>query len=262
MKVCFFARLRDPHLLRKMSFYADDIRILEELGHEVFPVTDISKIPFRCDLYFVWWYGWGALPLLLAKVLNRPKVVAGALHYEEPRYGYFGRPFYHRWMTRWSVRNADAVLAISRIELEGVKKIGARHPVLAYLCASNAAPVAAWSGRENLVFSIGHMYQRASIDRKGFDNVVRAIPLVAQTIPDVRFVMAGTVGGEFYLDRLAESLNVSGRVTFPGQIDNEARSKYLSQARVLAQPAEFEGFGLAQLEAMIHGLPVVTSPAG
>ncbi len=262
MKVCFFVRLFDPNLLRKMSFYADDIRILEELGHQVFPVTEISKIPFWCDLYFVWWYGWGALPLLLAKILNRPNVVAGAVHYEERRYGYFARPFYHRWMTRWSVRNADAVLAISRIELEGVKKIGATHPFLAYLCASNPAPVVGWSGRENLVFSIGHMNQKASIDRKGFDNVLRAIPLVARIVPDVRFVMAGTIGGEFYLDQLASSLDVSDRVMFPGQIDNETRSKYLSQARVLAQPAEFEGFGLAQLEAMVHGLPVVTSPAG
>ena len=69
--------------------------------------------------------------------------------------------------------------------------------------------VVGWERRSNVVFSIGHMNRTYSIDRKGFDNVVRAIPIVARSIPDVRFVLAGTKGGEFYLDKLAADLGVS-----------------------------------------------------
>jgi phosphatidylinositol alpha-1,6-mannosyltransferase len=123
------------------------------------------------------------------------------------------------------------------------------------------AQIPAPEGRKPLVFSIGHLFA-AAIRRKGFDSLVRAVPLVLDKHPDARFVVAGSIGSGFFLDDLAEELGVSAYVKFPGRISNEERAQYYSTARVLAQPSEYEGFGLAQLEAMSYGLPVVTSPSG
>jgi len=86
------------------------------------------------------------------------------------------------------------------------------------------------------------------------------VPLVLERNPDARFVIAGSIGSDFFLEELAEKLGVSSYISFPGRISNEERTQYYSTARVLAQPSEYEGFGLAQLEAMSYGLPVVTSP--
>jgi len=80
------------------------------------------------------------------------------------------------------------------------------------------------------------------------------------------------------LDLLTDSLALVGQhgvycrsERFPGkpkmdialvleQLDDA--KQLLQSAMVLAQPSAYEGFGLAQLEAMGAGLPVVTSPVG
>jgi glycosyltransferase involved in cell wall biosynthesis len=116
--------------------------------------------------------------------------------------------------------------------------------------------------REQVVFSIGHLCA-TGIARKAFDNVVRSIPLVLKEFPSARFVMAGSPGDGFEkLVSLRRELGIEAVLDFPGAIDRRARTEYLRRARVLVQPGAYEGFGLAQLEAMGCGAPVVTSRVG
>ena len=263
MKICVYARIADgERMLRKVSFYSVDIQILRELGHEVVTVTAARQIPLDCDLYYIFWAGWGALPLALCKLNGRPNLIVSALHYHDVESGYFTKAWYKRAIVRWSVRHTDAFLAVSQIEYEGCRLLGARNPQMLYHAVTIPADSPGWAARENIVFSIGHLNSAERIARKGFENVVRAIPMVAQAIPDIHFVMAGTIGSGFVLDKLAKELGVGDRVTFPGQIENCERDRYFSRSRVLAQPSAYEGFGVAQAEAMAYGLPVVSSRGG
>ncbi len=47
-----------------------------------------------------------------------------------------------------------------------------------------------------------------------------------------------------------------------GWVDDGTRADLLHAARVLAYPSVYEGFGLPPLEAMLAGVPVVTTTAG
>jgi glycosyltransferase involved in cell wall biosynthesis len=163
---------------------------------------------------------------------------------------------------RLSLRLADEIIVASGVEAEGVRILSGREPVLVHHSVHVPESLAGWAARRNLVFSLGHMSTEASIMRKRFDNVVRAAAIVVKHVPDVEFVLAGAKGPGFRLDRLAEECGVAHLVRFPGSISNEDRQGYLRLARVLAQPALWEGFGLVQAEAMAEGLPVVTSPSG
>jgi hypothetical protein len=99
---------------------------------------------------------------------------------------------------------------------------------------------------------------------KGLDVLLRAAAIVWKSFPDVRFHIAGDTqpGYEGYrrqLEELRAALGVDGVVTFLGSVDNPGEA--WAGATVYVQPSRREPFGLATLEAMALGIPVVASAA-
>lgn len=260
--VCFFARVPDPALLDGMTFYSEDIAILKELGLQVRSATRLLDVPWTSKFYFVWWPGWGAFVVALAKILGRRSVLISTVHYQDPLYGYHRRSALERMLIRWAERNASLVLPSSTLEYEGAVALGAKNVHLVHHSIRVPEEVRAFEERESLVLSIGHMDYETAIARKRFDNVIRAIPYVLERVPAARFIFAGRVSADCPLASLARTLGVSDVVRFPGFISNVEKIRLLSSARVLAQPAAWEGFGVAQLEALAYGLPMVTSDGG
>ena len=97
---------------------------------------------------------------------------------------------------------------------------------------------------------------------KGHPDLVRAIAIVRERVPQVRVVMGtgwDSVDFEADLRRLADDLGISDSVCLPGGIGPELRADLLAACTVLAHPSWIEPFGLAMLEAMIAGKPVVAA---
>jgi glycosyltransferase involved in cell wall biosynthesis len=262
MRICFFAKAPNKQFLEERGYYWEDIEILRELGHEVILATSFKEIPWNCDLYFTWWYGWGVLSLVKSKLAGKPNIMVGPIHYHDKEFGFFQRPVLQQWLIRLSLRLAEAAVTVSEIEFEGICMLGARRPYMAYHSIVAPELVPGFAEREQVVFSIGHLHA-VGIARKGFENVVRSIPLVLKEFPAAHFVMAGRPDDGFEkLVSLRRELGIEAFLDFPGAIDRRTRTEYLRRARVLVQPGTYEGFGLAQLEAMSYGVPVITSRVG
>jgi glycosyltransferase involved in cell wall biosynthesis len=92
-------------------------------------------------------------------------------------------------------------------------------------------------------------------EQKGIDVAVRALPLLPEDT--VLVVLSNTTEGRAELERLARDLDVANRLFLLGRLPDVAA--WLRRAHVLVHPARWEGFGLAVLEAMLAGLPVVAS---
>jgi glycosyltransferase involved in cell wall biosynthesis len=84
--------------------------------------------------------------------------------------------------------------------------------------------------------------------QKGVDVAIRALA----EIPDAHLVVLGEGPQRMELERLADE-----RVHLPGRVPDVAA--WLRRADVLVHPVRWEGFGLAVLEAMLAGLPVVAT---
>ena len=90
--------------------------------------------------------------------------------------------------------------------------------------------------------------------QKGLDVAVRAL----SSLPDdTVLVVLGEGPEREALETLARSEGVAGRVRLRGREPDVAA--WLRRASLLVHPARWEGFGLAVLEAMLAGLPVVAS---
>ena len=116
--------------------------------------------------------------------------------------------------------------------------------------------------REDFVLTFAWL-QGSNAARKCIPEMVRAIPLVRKRHPEVRFVIAGekaTASPE--LERLARDLGVLDALEFPGVLTREKKIELMQRCKVYASPSLYEGFGLAILEAMSCGAPVVSSGVG
>ncbi|MFC7203837.1 glycosyltransferase family 4 protein [Haloferax namakaokahaiae] len=64
------------------------------------------------------------------------------------------------------------------------------------------------------------------------------------------------------LRRLASELGVADRVMFTGRLSDDDLSDTFRRSHLFAQPSQYEGFGIAALEAMGFGLPALVSTNG
>jgi phosphatidylinositol alpha-1,6-mannosyltransferase len=100
--------------------------------------------------------------------------------------------------------------------------------------------------------------------RKGHDVIVRALPVIRESVPGARWVTIGDGPLRAEIERSAAAEGVDGVVTFLGRVDDAERDSWLDRARVFCMPSRLpaagvggEGFGIVYLEAGAHGLPVI-----
>jgi N-acetyl-alpha-D-glucosaminyl L-malate synthase BshA len=91
---------------------------------------------------------------------------------------------------------------------------------------------------------------------KRVDDVVRIFAAVSQQVAGARLLLAGDGPMRPEIERQAKGLDV----TFAGEQLDVA--PLLQQARVFLFPSETESFGLAGLEALACGVPVIASRTG
>jgi glycosyltransferase involved in cell wall biosynthesis len=102
-----------------------------------------------------------------------------------------------------------------------------------------------------LVVALGRL-----VTYKGFDVLVRAL-----TQLDCHLLVIGTGTQQKHLEGIAGDLGVTTKVSFVGYLSQGDVKVHLHAARVFAFPSitRAEAFGIAQLEAMAAGLPIVNT---
>jgi glycosyltransferase involved in cell wall biosynthesis len=183
---------------------------------------------------------------------------------------------YDTWMTRlrrWSLRRADALIAISDFVKGSLVSSGHRrrttHVVL------NAIDLASWrpgAGREEVRRELG-LPESAPVlitvcrlfGAKGPEELIRALAIVRRDRPDVRLLIVGDDGPmqgayERELLGLVHELGLDDHVTFTGRRSDVSR--LLAAADVYTMPSFDEPFGLVYLEAMAMERPIVALDNG
>ena len=100
---------------------------------------------------------------------------------------------------------------------------------------------------------------------KGLDILVRAMALLKDGSNARLLTVGGDLDRDHTLGRLrsmANGLGLQDRVTFTGAMKHTDLPRYYRAADVFVLPSYYESFGLAPLEAMACGTPVVASRVG
>jgi glycosyltransferase involved in cell wall biosynthesis len=100
--------------------------------------------------------------------------------------------------------------------------------------------------------------------RKGHEDLLRAVAILRPRYPTMRVAICGDWKDSDFtrgLRDLAGQLGIADAIWFAGYVPDELRDAVLDAATVVVHPAVTEPFGLAVVEAMAAGKPVVVADA-
>ena len=115
---------------------------------------------------------------------------------------------------------------------------------------------------QKLILSVGRLQRR-----KGFDNMIRALPALMEKGLDVHYALIGIGEDQDYLLGLASTLGVTDRVHLLGHVSYEDLPRWYNACDIFAMPnrdidGDTEGFGLVYLEAAASGKPSISGITG
>ena len=98
---------------------------------------------------------------------------------------------------------------------------------------------------------------------KGMDTAIRALSLLDGAEADVALTIVGDGPQLAEWQELAESLGLSGRITFTGRVSEAEKTALIDAALAVVMPSRHrEGYGLVALEAALRARPLIGTPAG
>jgi phosphatidyl-myo-inositol dimannoside synthase len=118
-----------------------------------------------------------------------------------------------------------------------------------------------WDGRR-VILTVGALQKR-----KGQDMMIRALPAIRARCPDVLYAIVGQGWEQTYLELLAAQNGVADIVQFRGVPADEELIALYQQCDLFALPNrqvgwDFEGFGIALIEAQACGKAVIAGASG
>lgn len=268
-KICLIANTNN-------TWVWQDKEIMEELGYKVKKVVVEGTFgPYRIlkmllksfipalksEIIFCWFaFPSGFVGVLLGKVFGKT-VIVNAVGQEVANVPSIGYGFRRHWkrLTKWSLANADKVIAISIESANNVKNlVPYKDAEVIYegIDTEKFSPKNEQADT-NIVLSTG-LITKLNILRKGFETLIRCIPYVTREFNNVKFVIVGKKkDGYPILQALVEELNISDYVDFTGYIPDEELLHLYHQCALFVLPSIHEGFPTVISEALACGKPVV-----
>lgn len=206
--------------------------------------------------------------------LTGPDAVVGLIHYvrsDDPTERFPGliRPFERRFL-----RSVDATVATSGFTDGRTRRVAPR-------TEDTPRTVARPAGRmEGRAVSERRVRERAGSDplrvvfvgtllpNKNLRTLLDALSRLDRRAdgPDWRLTVAGGhAAAPGHADRLvahAAALGLDDRVTFAGELDSDGIANAFTNSHICCVPARYEGFGMAHLEAMEHGVVPIAGSVG
>jgi len=202
----------------------------------------------------------GTAAVALKKLLGKRAVVTiqgGDMGDYEENSGKFGGLL--KPVISWTLRNADAVHAVSRDLKRKAEELGAKGVVV----IPNGVDTGKFSRRGNKRRELGLEGKKviltvSRLSRKnGVDTLMEAFSKVKGAIPEAELLILGTGEDEEKLRAMAGE-----GVRFLAPVPHEQLAEYYTASDVFCRPSRDEGFGIVFIEAMACGVPPVGTSVG
>jgi glycosyltransferase involved in cell wall biosynthesis len=205
-----------------------------------------------------------------------PIVFCHMSHFQEPtpkRYSLFEQTFRMAW-NRFSLsqilKTANLILVVTPLEKSANIKMGA-DAKNCFLFPSGvdeelflryaAADVEGFLEKRRIPKNVKLVSFLGTIEHRKNPLAVLKIAKSLKDRTDIHFVIAGK-GNSRYADRVKTESNRLPNVSYLGEVDDKEKTLLIKSSHVNILLSQLEALGLAQLEFMYFGVPVVTSAVG
>jgi glycosyltransferase involved in cell wall biosynthesis len=173
-----------------------------------------------------------------------------------------------RLVERRILQGAAAVQYTSEREREEAGRLGVCHPYVVLppgidpiLCETRPAPDQLDPQNTGLKEGKTILFLSRIDEKKGLEHLLHAFARMVATSPEAVLVVAGSGDQRYvkFLQELCRRLDIAESVRWPGFLHGEDKLAALTAARIFVLPSHSENFGIAAVEAMAAGLPVILS---
>jgi phosphatidyl-myo-inositol dimannoside synthase len=257
-----------PHRGKLLSFMLKDLPLMLQVYLKVRAIVRRHRMKVVCigELVYGGWLVFACRYLLRCKIIHY-------IHGEEIT---VADSSISARMRRSYLRHSDAIVAVSRFTREALIGLMDVPPGRIELIDNGVdlerfrerAPAASLVERfrrreRRILLSVGRL-----VERKGFDQMLRALPQIMQCRFEIHYIIVGDGPYRSALELIARDLAVEGSVTFAGAVSDEELIDYYALCDLFVLPnrempdGDTEGFGLVFLEANACGKPVISGRAG
>lgn len=206
----------------------------------------------------------------LARQQRLPHILApcGMLTPKALRYRWWKKLPVRLWFQTRVLRKADCLHAKSEKEFKDIRRFGLRNPVaiianpILLPPQSDRMPAEEFRRAFRLPADKGVLLYLGRLHPvKGLPRLIQAWARLRQFHADWSLVIAGPdeQGFRHEFETAVSKLGCGESVTFTGELDDFKKWGAYAAAGVFVMPSDFENFGNSIVEAMMSGLPVVTT---
>ncbi|HEX8599623.1 MAG TPA: glycosyltransferase family 4 protein [Chloroflexia bacterium] len=162
------------------------------------------------------------------------------------------------------LRAADRLIALSRHEVGVLKRLGIGPRKIAMIPLWVDVPYiesVPYSESVSAGYPSPHVLFLGQLkERKGYDTLAHAMPLVLEKCPTTTFLFAGQNPARAgHLEAICRENGSIANLVLMGKVDEESKVRLMRSADCLVYPTRYESFGLPPLEAMAAGCPVIAT---
>ncbi len=172
-----------------------------------------------------------------------------------------------RVLLRWILRNAEAVITISDYTEKKIRELvpDASLQITQIPPGAHVTPEmlpqethSQLTDKKPYILSVGRL-----VKRKGFDNSIKAFAEIADSYPDLQYIITGKGAYKSELEKIIIEYHLQQRVHIVESMADAELADAYSNCEFHVMPArtiggvDFEGFGITVLEAGLFGKPTI-----
>jgi len=266
----------EGELFRRVREHHTPTVVIDELRREIHPGRDITSLlkllrlirRFHPDVVHTHSSKAGILGRLAAWLAGVPVIIHTIhglpFHPYESKLNNLAYILAERLAARWSTRIVCVAEAMARQALS--KRVGRPEQFVTIYSGMDVEPFRAVRGRQAEcrgalgVRPSGRLLSKIArlAPLKGHEDVIRALPAVADEFPDLTVLFAGDGILHHQLQSLAEELGVAGHIRFLGLVQPELIPTILGASDAVVHASYREGLARVLPQALLAGVPVVT----
>ncbi len=269
--ILFYSSVNNLIDFEIQGFYREDVGLLKRLGYQVVCTNKLMDfLTLEYDVAFLYFYKKAAIAAFFARIKYKKVYFTGGVDdlAESMEISFFRKVlfkflfvicyFFSHKINIVSLSDYDNVLRILKlIKINSLKILNFPHSTAILNLTLNC------EFKTNDFISICWMSTIGNVKRKGLDKALVFFSSIYDISPDSKFYIVGTLGdGSDYLKSLDVYQRIKDRVVFTGFITDQAKSSLLCSSAYYIQFSNYEGFGLAALEANFHKCFIFHSGSG
>lgn len=273
MKVLFYSSVADIKDFKRQGFYVEDTTILESLGYEVRCTNNIFEFLLSdYHIAFLYFYKWSVFPALFARLKSKRVFFTGGIDdLSDKIVTSTLRRFIFKLLFILNYLLANKINIISDSDLLNVSTLFDSFRINVYPNKVLVFPhsVEVKSNNDSFIkvnhtfCSVCWMSTKGNVIRKGLDKALQYFYLYCQYHPNSLFYVIGRVGeGTEYIKSLPYYKSIANNVIFTDFLSDEQKFEILSSSIFYFQLSNYEGFGIAALEANLCKCFVLHSGSG